>query len=152
MENDKIENYNNHAKLLAEIAEYILDGNTEKLKENNWIKELIVFYLLIPYMTKSQLDTPDEWCKIPQITKTIGKTDTWKEISLSNLRDSMCHSFVTIDGNNNNWSNYITFDDRAYCKDKWEHDKLKTKWWTCKIKIDEAHQLLSELIQEIKKQ
>ena len=152
MNEDKIKKYNEHAKFLAEIASRILDWNTEMLKENNWIKELISFYLLIPYISKNQLVTPDEKCKIPKIIKSLGKTDNWKEITLSSLRDSMCHSFVTIEWNNNDGSNYITFDDRAYCKNKDEHDNLKDKCWCCRIKVNDAHQLLINLLSEIMEQ
>lgn len=50
MENKGAEKYNSHAKLLADVALNILNGNKDVLDVNG-IKEIIALYLLIPYIT-----------------------------------------------------------------------------------------------------
>ena len=149
MDDVAVMRYNEHAKFSAEIAEYLLNGNVNGLKEDNWIKELIAFYLLIPYITNELLDTPDERCKIPKIDSDliIAKTDTWKEISINNLRNAICHWLVFIDSDNE-WNKVLVFDDRVFYERR-EHDNLTDKEGCCHIKVNDAHTKLMELIKWI---
>lgn len=58
MNKERIDNYNEHAVFLVEIAREILRKN-EKVLNIFGVKEIIVLYLLILYMTPDKLDTPD---------------------------------------------------------------------------------------------
>ncbi len=91
MTEERIANYNDHAKFMADIAMSILNGN-KRVLDVNGVKEIIALYLLIPYMTPDKLTTPDEKCVIPNVSGNF-----CGDISLEDLRNAICHSFVTVE-------------------------------------------------------
>lgn len=151
MNKDKIDKYNDHAKLMAEIAINVLSGNTKIIEENKWFKELIAFYLLIPYITNNILSKPDDNCKISHVSETFIKTDDGWEISLENLRHAISHSFLTIEWDQNDWNNFITIDDRATYKSPGEHDK-QNRWKNYRMPVKYCHDRLLEIFANILKQ
>ena len=121
MNKDSIEKFNSHAKFLADVALAILKGNKYVLDVNG-VKEIIALYLLIPYITDSTLETPDEYCKIPKLEGNF-----IDNITLENLRNTIAHSFVTVEEMKNDGSEhgkYLIFDDRIV-EDKKEHSKKR---------------------------
>lgn len=139
MDNSKIEIYNSHAKYMAEIALNILQGNKNTLDATG-AKEIIALYLMIPYMTKSRLDAPDKECIIPMID-----TELCDGIRMCDLRDAICHSFVTAEEN----SNQIIIDDRAKYEKRQLHEKLNDKTKCIKLSIEYVNRKLAELCKEI---
>ncbi len=139
MDNSEIEKYNSHAKYMAEIALNILQGNKNTLDATG-AKEIIALYLMIPYMTKSRLDAPDKECIIPMID-----TEFYNNIKTSDLRDAICHSFVTAEEN----SNQIVIDDRAKYEKRSSHEGLKDKSGCVKLPIEYANRKLTELCEGI---
>ena len=83
--------YNNHSTILADIALAILNGNKDAL-DINGTKEIVALYLMIPYMSNVVLDPPDDLSFIPKITGRFSK-----DISFNDLRDTIAHSFVTVE-------------------------------------------------------
>ena len=75
-------------------------------------------------MTKSRLDAPDKECIILMID-----TELCDGIRMRDLRDAICHSFVTAEEN----SNQIIIDDRAKYEKRQPHEKLidRTMTYTC---------------------
>ena len=145
MEKDRIKNYNDHAKFLADIGLEIVKGNAGILNING-VKEIIGLYLLIPYITNATLDTPDEACVIPHLQgQFIGN------ISLEDLRNTISHSFVTVEqfkDDGTQHGKYLIFDDRIIT-DKATHSK-KGKHGSCySIMIDQINRRLNELYNEI---
>ena len=66
-EHENILSYNCHATTMSQIAVSLLMGeNPLNVRE---IRELLAMYMLIPYITNSQLDTPNESYKIPKLDK-----------------------------------------------------------------------------------
>lgn len=146
MNKDRIENYNAHAKFLADIAQAILNGN-ESVLNISGVKEIIALYLLIPYMSEQTLETPDEQCLIPNI-----KGEFIKGISYSELRNTISHSFITVEEDKNDGSThgkYLIFDDRVKC-DKKTHSKKGNHSETYNIMIDYAHEKLLKMVNEIR--
>lgn len=139
MNNSEVAQYNSHAKFMAEIAENVLLGNKNVL-DTIGVKEIIGLYLMIPYATKDRLALPDEKCVIPKITD-----DFCERISISNLRDAICHSFVTAEESGN-----LTIDDRALYSRK-SHNNLECKTKCIKIPIKYANDRLLEIFEEILK-
>lgn len=59
--------YNEHAIFMSRIAIELLNGNIDILSAKG-VKEIIAMYLLIPYITNKQLDTPDsKYYNIPKL-------------------------------------------------------------------------------------
>ena len=147
MKDEKIKMFNEHAKFLAEIGIEILKGNKNVLDVNG-VKEIISLYLLIPYITDSTLETPDNLCKIPQL-----KGSFINGITLENLRNTIAHSFVTVEELMNDGSEhgkYLIFDDRII-EDKKVHSQ-KGKHSNCySIYIDKINKRLTELFNEVVK-
>lgn len=111
-QNEKANKYNEHAKFLADIALAVLDGNKSVLDVNG-VKEIIALYLLVPYITHDSLPTPGPDYVIPKIDECF-----YNDITYRNLRDSICHSFVTIEEDKNDGSPHgknLIFDDRITC-------------------------------------
>jgi hypothetical protein len=142
------QNYNEHAKFLADIALEVLRGNSLVL-DINGVKEIIALYLLIPYATPQRLDTPGGKYKIPRVDGNFAPN-----IQLRDLRDAICHSFVTVEEDKNDGSRHgkqLIVDDRATLSRK-NHDELEVKSKAVNIDIMYAHKKLEELFEEIIKQ
>lgn len=138
-------NYNSHAKFLAEIALSILQGNTAVLGVNG-VKEIIALYLLIPYITQDQLITPGEGYIVPKLDGEF-----CDGINLKNLRDAICHSFVTIEEDRNYGTyhgKYLVFDDRIVLKRR-EHDLQGNHSANHMIQKEFAHKRLEELFLQV---
>lgn len=147
MKNKAAEQYNSHAKLLSDIALRILNGNKEVLDVIG-IKEIIALYLLIPYITPQTLDTPGDEYKIPHI-----EGDFNKDITLEDLRNTICHSFVTVeeDKDDGTYHGKVLFlDDRVRIPPK-EHSKLGKHSSAYIVPIEYTHNKLIELFNEIQK-
>ncbi len=147
MDKDRTDNYNDHAKLLAEIALSILKGNSAVLNISG-IKEIIALYLLVPYMTKSKLQTPGERCKIPSLDGEF-----LDKITYEDLRNTICHSFVTVEedsGDNSTHGKVLIFDDRVKMNSK-DHSKQGYHSRAEGLYIENVHNRLIEAITEILK-
>ena len=147
MTEDRIANYNSHAVFLADIANAILCGNKCALDVNG-VKEIIALYLLIPYMTPNKLTTPDGKCVIPTVCG-----DFCNGVSIEDLRNAICHSFVTVEEDKNDGTIHgkrLVFDDRVYHHSRGSHEALGTHSTCANIMISDAHSRLVELIEEIR--
>ncbi len=145
MTKDKIQNYNEHAKFLAEIAQAILEGNKSVL-DISGVKEMIALYLLIPYMSEQTLETPGDKYVIPKI-----KGEFVEGISYSELRNTISHSFVTVEEDKNDGTmhgKYLIFDDRIICNRN-EHNKKGVHSEAYNITIDQVNKKLLEMIKKI---
>ncbi len=118
MEKDRVQNYNEHATFMADIAKAVLEGNKNVLDVNG-VKEIIVLYLLIPYMSENTLQTPGEKYVIPHIRGAFVE-----DIQFEELRNTICHSFVTVEENTGDGyhGKNLIFDDRIIT-DKKIHSK-----------------------------
>lgn len=135
MNKDAIEKYNSHAMFLAELAQATLDGNAS-IMEMNGVRQILALYLLIPYMTDSKLEKPDDACEIPTISGLFSK-----DIDFKDLRDAICHSFTTTEEAGDS----LIIDDRATMKRK-THDRLGQHGSCIKIPIDYTDKRLREVI------
>lgn len=145
MKKENIDKFNSHAKFLAEIGLEILKGNKNVIDVNG-IKEIISLYLLIPYITDSTLETPDNLCKIPKLQGLFVDN-----ITLDDLRNAIAHSFVTVEefkDDGTEHGKYLVFDDRIV-ENKKTHSK-KGKHGTCyHVYIDTINKRLKELFKEV---
>ena len=146
MNNERIQNYNGHAKFLADIAFAILTGNKNAL-DINGVKEIISLYLLIPYMTEQKLTTPGKECAIPSLYGAF-----LGEITYADLRNTICHSFVTVeeDMSDDDHGKKLIFDDRII-SDRKKHNKKGYHSEAYSIGIDTIHRRLMEMVNEIAK-
>ena len=139
--------YNNHVTFLAEIASAILNGNRAVLDVNG-VSEIIALYLMIPYMSRVTLRSPDEGSCMPKLTG-----DFCKGISIHDLRDTISHSFVTIeedDGNpDSKHGKVLVFDDRAFYNGRTEHENKGYHGSTCEIPIGYVHDRLMQMAEEV---
>ena len=144
---DSVIKYNGHAIFMSEIALAILNNN-KSILDVKGVKELIATYLLIPYITRDQLDTPSVNNNIPQLDinevfqKAMDENGNICDITLDNLRNSICHSFLTVEDRDNG---YIVIDDRAIYSDRKSHANLTKKSLCQKIDIKSAETKLKEL-------
>lgn len=144
---DSIIKYNTHAIFMSEIALAVLNNN-KSILDVKGVKELIATYLLIPYITRDQLDTPSVNNNIPQLDindvfqKAMDENGNICDITLDNLRNSICHSFLTVEDRDNG---YIVIDDRAIYSDRKSHANLPQKSLCQKIDIKSAKTKLKEL-------
>jgi hypothetical protein len=147
MNKDRVENYNEHAKFLADIALDLLTNNGIKMLNINGVREIIALYLLIPYITRDKLEKPSDECNFPTIEGQFCDS-----ISLKDLRDSLCHSFVTVEEDKNDGTRhgkYLILDDRVLC-DRKTHESLESNSKTANIDIEYANKKLIELFNEVK--
>ena len=148
MTDERITNYNDHAKFMADIALNILNGNKGVLDVNG-VKEIVALYLLIPYITPDKLSTPDEKCIIPNICGNF-----CNGVSLEDLRNAICHSFVTVEEDKNDGTIHgkcLIVDDRALFHNRKSHTDLGMHSTAANIMIKDAHKRLVELFSEIQK-
>ena len=140
---DRTISYNNHATAMSELAISILTGNNPL--DIRGVRELIGLYLLIPYMTNSQLDKPDINHNIPKLdintvfTKVVNQDGTLSEMTLDRLRNAICHSFVAITD-----AGDLLVDDRA-SYDRKTHDALSDKGFCSRLESERTKRRLIEL-------
>ncbi len=147
MTDERINNYNSHAKFLADIAKAIINNNKSVLDVNG-VKEIIALYLLIPYMTESTLTTPDEKCVIPKLSGEF-----LPGISFAALRDTISHSFITTEECKNDGSmhgKFLIFDDRLTA-DRKIHSKKGFHSNAESLLTESVHNRIEEIIEEILK-
>jgi len=139
MDKDRDTNFREHSIFLSEIAKDILEKNDYLLSVPG-VREIIALYLLIPYITSAQLDV-GMTSKIPQLDLS---EQFLNGIDLENLRNTICHSFVTVEETTSMHTGRIIIDDRAQM-DRKGHDALICKTKGVFIDVANAHQRLLEL-------
>lgn len=145
---ENIISYNNHAITMSEIAVSLLSGYNPLNVRG--VRELLAMYLLVPYITKSQLDTPSEKYNIPQLkldslfTKVINKDGSMSEMTLDGLRNALCHSFVALTDKGD-----LLLDDRASCSDRKTHDALDDKGFCNRLELDKTRNKLLSLHKKV---
>jgi len=139
MSKDRDTNFKEHSIFLSEIAQNILNGNDRFLSIPG-VREIIALYLIIPYATHDQLDygMPSKMPKLDLSEEFLNG------IVLRDLRDSICHSFVTVEASSEERLGRIIIDDRAQMIRK-EHDKQEIKTKGVFIDILQAKKKLKEL-------
>lgn len=140
---DRDENFREHSIFLSEIAQHILNGNNSILSIPG-VPEIIAMYLIVPYTTNSQLDTGMP-SKMPKLDLS---KEFMKGVDLRNLRDTICHSFVTVEESSEERLGRIIIDDRAQMNRN-VHDKFKIETKGVFVDIQHAHNKLKELHSEI---
>ena len=132
-------NFREHSIFLAEIGQNILDGNDEILLIPG-VREIIAMYLLVPYATKDQLDAgmPSKMPKLDLTEEFINGVD------LRNLRDTICHSFVTVEESSTDKLGRIIIDDRAQMSRK-THNEKESKTLGIFLEIEQTHRKLKDL-------
>lgn len=143
MDKDRDTNFSEHSIFLAEIAKNILEGNDNSLSTPG-VREIIALYLLIPYITHSQLDTGMR-SKMPQLNLS---EEFINGINLRNLRDTLCHSFVSVEESIGKNIGRIIIDDRSQM-DKKTHDTQVIKTKGIFVDVKEAHEKLQALHDKI---
>lgn len=147
---DELENivsYNNHAITMSHIAISLLTGGNPLNVKG--VREILAMYLLVPYITNSQLDTPDENHNIPLLdlkslfTKVINKDSSLAEMTLDGLRNALCHSFVALTDKGD-----LLLDDRA-SYDRKTHDALDDKDFCNRLVLDKTRNKLLSLHKEV---
>lgn len=153
MNKEELENilsYNNHATTMSQIAVNLLMG--ENPLEIKGVRELLAMYLLIPYITNSQLDTPDENYNIPKLdvntvfTKVQFKDGRLSDMTLDRLRNALCHSFVALTDKGD-----LMLDDRASC-DRKTHDSMTDKGFCNRLVLEKTRNKLLSLHREVLEQ
>ncbi len=154
MNKEELENilsYNNHAVTMSQIAVSLLLG--ENPLNMKGVRELLAVYLLIPYITNSQLDKPDEHYNIPKLytktlfTKVINKDGTLSEMTLDGLRNAICHSFVALTEKGD-----LLLDDRASFATRKAHDAFDDKGFCNRLELDKTRNKLLLLHKQILQQ
>lgn len=153
MNKEELENilsYNNHATTMSQIAVSLLMG--ENPLDVKGVRELLAMYLLVPYITNSQLDTPDENYNIPKLdvntvfTKVQFKDGSLSDMTLDRLRNALCHSFVALTDKGD-----LMLDDRASC-DRKTHDSMTDKGFCNRLVLEKTRNKLLSLHREVLKQ
>jgi hypothetical protein len=140
---DRDTNFKEHSIFLSEIAQNILDGN-DKFLLIPGVREIIALYLLIPYTTHDQLDAgmPSKMPKLDLSEEFING------VNLRNLRDAICHSFVTVEESSRERLGRIIIDDRAQMTRK-PHNEQEIKTLNVSLEIPQAQKKLKELHSKI---
>jgi hypothetical protein len=140
---DRDTNFKEHSIFLSEIAQNILDGN-DKFLLIPGVREIIALYLLIPYTTHDQLDAgmPSKMPKLDLSEEFING------VNLRNLRDAICHSFVTVEESSRERLGRIIIDDRAQMTRK-THNEQEIKTLNVSLEIPQAQKKLKELHSKI---
>lgn len=153
MNKEELENilsYNNHATTMSQIAVNLLMG--ENPLEVKGVRELLAMYLLVPYITNSQLDVPDENYNIPKLdvntvfTKVQFKDGSLSDMTLDRLRNALCHSFVALTDKGD-----LLLDDRASC-DRKTHDSMVDKGFCNRLVLEKTRNKLLSLHKEVLEQ
>lgn len=151
MDREELENitsYNNHAITMSNIAiSLLIGGNPLNIKG---VRELLAMYLLVPYITKSQLETPSENYNIPQLdvnslfAKVINKDGTLSEMTLESLRNAICHSFMALTDKGD-----LILDDRACFPNQKTHDKFEDKGFCNRLELAKTRRKLLSLHKQV---
>lgn len=136
---DRDTNYREHSIFLSEIALNILEGN-DRILLTPGVREIIALYLLIPYATNDQLEAgmPSKMPKLDLSEEFING------VNLRNLRDTICHSFVTVEESSQDRLGRIILDDRAQMTRK-THNEQESKSKGIFFEIPKTHEKLKEL-------
>lgn len=154
MNKEELENilsYNNHAVTMSRIAVSLLAG--ENPLNLRGVREILAMYLLVPYITNSQLDKPDELYNIPKLdinslfTKVIYKDGSLKEMTLDRLRNAICHSFVALTEKGD-----LLLDDRASFATRKAHDALDDKGFCNRLELEKTRNKLLTLHKQVLQQ
>ena len=150
MDKEELENitsYNNHAITMSNIAiSLLMGGNPLNIKG---VRELLAMYLLVPYITKSQLETPNENCNIPKLdvnsmfAKVMNKDGTLSEMTLESLRNAICHSFMALTDKGD-----LMLDDRASL-DRKAHEELEDKGFCNRLELAKTRSKLLSLHKQV---
>jgi hypothetical protein len=143
MTKDRDTNFREHSIFLSEIAQNILEGN-DKILLIPGVREIIALYLMIPYATNQQLDAgmPSKMPKLDLSEEFISG------VNLRDLRDTICHSFVTVEESNKDRLGRIIIDDRAQMNRN-THDKQERKTLGVFLEIQQTNKKLKELHSKI---
>lgn len=147
---ENIISYNNHAVTMAQIAVNLLEGKNPL--NGCGVRELLALYLLVPYITNKRLDVPAANYNVPQLdmktvlTKVRFKNGSLSEMTLDNLRNALCHSFVALTEKGD-----LILDDRASL-DRKTHDSLSDKGFCNRLEIGKTRNKLLALHKSILKQ
>lgn len=147
---ENIISYNNHAVTMAQIAVNLLEGKNPLNVRG--VRELLALYLLVPYITNKRLDVPAANYNVPQLdmktvlTKVRFKNGSLSEMTLDNLRNALCHSFVALTEKGD-----LILDDRASC-DRKTHDTIPDKGFCNRLEVLQTRRKLLELHKEVLKQ
>lgn len=147
---ENIISYNNHAVTMAQIAVNLLEGKNPL--NGCGVRELLALYLLVPYITNKRLDVPAANYNVPQLdmktvlTKVRFKNGSLSEMTLENLRNALCHSFVALTEKGD-----LLLDDRASL-DRKTHDSLSDKGFCNRLEIGKTRNKLLALHKSILKQ
>ena len=144
---ENITSYNNHAITMSNIAiSLLMGGNPLNIKG---VRELLAMYLLVPYITKSQLETPSENCNIPKLdvnlmfAKVMNKDGTLSEMTLESLRNAICHSFMALTDKGD-----LMLDDRASL-DRKAHEELEDKGFCNRLELAKTRSKLLSLHKQV---
>ena len=144
---ENITSYNNHAITMSNIAiSLLMGGNPLNIKG---VRELLAMYLLVPYITKSQLETPSENCNIPKLdvnlmfAKVMNKDGTLSEMTLESLRNAICHSFMALIDKGD-----LMLDDRASL-DRKAHEELEDKGFCNRLELAKTRSKLLSLHKQV---
>ena len=135
---------------MSRIAVSLLAG--ENPLNLRGVREILAMYLLVPYITNSQLDKPDELYNIPKLdinslfTKVIYKDGSLKEMTLDNLRNAICNSFIALTEKGD-----LLLDDRASC-DRKTHDGLDDKGFCNRLELEKTRNKLLTLHKQVLQQ
>lgn len=147
---ENIISYNNHAVTMAQIAVNLLEGKNPL--NGCGVRELLALYLLVPYITNKRLDVPAANYNVPQLdmktvlTKVRFKNGSLSEMTLDNLRNALCHSFVALTEKGD-----LILDDRASC-DRKTHDTIPDKGFCNRLEVLKTRRKLLELHKKVLKQ
>ena len=147
---ENIISYNNHAVTMAQIAVNLLEGKNPLNVRG--VRELLALYLLVPYITNKRLDVPAANYNVPHLdmktvlTKVRFKNGSLSEVTLDNLRNALCHSFVALTEKGD-----LILDDWASL-DRKTHDSLSDKGLCYRLVIGKTRNKLLALHKSILKQ
>ena len=144
---ENILSFNNHAVTMSRIAVSLLSGGNPLVFRG--VRELLAMYLLIPYITNKNLNTPDKNHKIPKLdinslfSKVINKDGSYSEMTLEHLRNAICHSFMALTDKGD-----LLLDDRASC-DRKTHDAMIDKGFCNRLELDKTREKLLSLHKKV---
>lgn len=151
-----------HNIYMAEIANCIVDGRipftddskllfSKNARYQEGVREIIGLYLLIPYINNDQnrlkYNKPHDQISILEDNYIAFHSIDGRAISIKNLRDTICHSFVSCDLGAYN-EPVIVFDDRAI-QTRYEHELLENKDMCVLVKSNEVLKFLKKAYNEI---